>query len=129
MTIDRPIFCMTSDTDWASEDCIDDFIHLVSEFGVRPTMFATHDSAVLRANEQEGRIDIEVHPNFLPGSTHGADFVSVIDHVFRLYPEAKTFRSHGFVDGSAISAEMVRRGVRYDSNLCLYLQPNLAPLN
>jgi len=44
------------------------------------------------------------------------------------FPNAKSFRSHCFVDSTPIAQEMFKRGLRYDSNLCLYLQPDLTPL-
>jgi len=44
------------------------------------------------------------------------------------YPEAQTFRSHHFADSASISREMFRRGILYDSNLCLHLQEGIVPL-
>jgi hypothetical protein len=46
----------------------------------------------------------------------------------REFPGARAFRSHCYIDGAHITQEMARRGFRYDSNLCVYLQPNLMPL-
>jgi SAM-dependent methyltransferase len=43
-------------------------------------------------------------------------------------PQAISFRSHGFDDSTVITSEFVRRGFQYDSNLCLYLQAGLFPL-
>lgn len=126
--INKPLYCLTSDIDWASEYCISDLLELSERFGITPTLFATHDSAAIKAFGAENPDEVGVHPNFLAGSSHGADYQSVIDHVFGLVPSAKTFRSHSFADSSHIIEEMVARGVRYDSNLCLYLQPNIVPL-
>lgn len=126
--IDSPLFCLSSDVDWASDYAIDDFVSLVSGFGIKPTVFATHRSAALDRWIENGSIELGIHPNFLPGSSHGSDPVSVIDHMIREFPSARCFRSHCFIDGAQITQEMVRRGFCYDSNLCVYLQPNLAPL-
>ncbi len=125
---DHPVFCLTSDVDWACEHVVADMLKLVSSFDIRPTVFATHPSAVLREYEAKGKIELGIHPNFLPGSTHGQDVVSVIDHSCGLFREAKCFRSHMFVDSYIIAKELFRRGFRYDSNLCLYMQPELVPL-
>jgi len=128
VTLNQPIYCITSDVDWASDYCIGDFLQLTRGFGVTPTLFATHESRVLNAFANTNPDDVGVHPNFRPNSSHGSDYLSIIDHVFRLYPNAATFRSHGYFDSSDILEEMANRGVRYDSNLCLYLQPNIVPL-
>jgi ubiquinone/menaquinone biosynthesis C-methylase UbiE len=126
--INQPIYCITSDLDWASDYCIEDFLQLTRSLGVIPTLFATHDSPVIRAFSEAHPDDVGVHPNFRSNSSHGTDISTVIDHVFRIYPAAKTFRSHGYFDSSDILQEMAQRGVRYDSNLCLYLQPGIVPL-
>jgi ubiquinone/menaquinone biosynthesis C-methylase UbiE len=126
--INQPIYCVTSDIDWASSHCIEDFMTLVDAFGITPTLFATHDNPLIKRFSETNPNDIGVHPNFGANSTHGKDHNSVIDHVFSIYPNAKTFRSHSFYDSSDILHEMSKRGVRYDSNLCLYLQPNIVPL-
>lgn len=126
--IDQPIFCITSDIDWASEYCIKDFLGLMQDFEITPTLFATHESPAVRRFIEGNTDNVGVHPNFRSDSTHGKDYLSVIEHVFQLYPKAKTFRSHALFDSSDILQEMSKRGIKYDSNLCLYLQPNIVPL-
>lgn len=127
--ITSPLFCLTSDIDWASEYAIEDLLVIASRFGVRPTIFATHPSPVLQEYAGRGLVEIGIHPNFLPGSTHGSVPGDVIDHMCGLFPGGKCFRSHTFVDHSHITKELYRRGIRYDSNLCLDLQadPNPPP--
>lgn len=128
MDLSAPVFVLTSDVDWASDDCIEDMAAAVGEFAIRPVFMATGKSKVLDRLLREDQIEVGLHPNFLPGSSHGTDVESVIDHVVGLYPDAATFRSHCFVDSSHISAAMIARGFRYDSNLCLYMQSNIVPL-
>jgi SAM-dependent methyltransferase len=127
-TINAPLFCMTGDQDWASDAVIADFVDLCAGYGIRPTLFATNKSRLIDELESSGKIDLGLHPNFLPGSTHGSDSDSVIRHMTQMYPRARTFRSHHFVDGSGISRAFYEQGIRYDSNLCLDLQPNIVPL-
>lgn len=124
----KPLFCLTGDVDWASEFCLDDLLGFATELGLHPTIFATHHSPVAWGHRADGRIDLAIHPNFLPGSSHGADEPSVIAHMFELVPDAETFRSHCFVDSTRIVRQLQERGIRYDSNLCLNLQPDLVPL-
>jgi SAM-dependent methyltransferase len=123
------LFCLTSDLDWASEFCIEDLLGFATELGLHPTIFATHQSGVVSGYRVDGLVDVAIHPNFLPGSSHGADEASVIGHMFDLVPDAETFRSHCFVDSTGIVRQMLERGISYDSNLCLHLQPGLVPLH
>src|SRR5262245_28022879 len=128
MKINSPIFVLNSDVDWASDACINDLADNAKKFGIRPVFMATCESQSLRQLHSAGDIELGVHPNFLPGSDHGDSVDNVIDHITSLFPQATTFRSHSFVDSTPISSKMHERGFQYDSNLCLYLQPNLQPL-
>jgi len=71
---------------------------------------------------------VGLHPNFLPGSTHGATVDEVIANTTALWPDAISFRSHCFYDDTRMLRKMAERGFRYDSNLFAFLQPMLAPL-
>lgn len=126
--IDQPIYCLTSAIDWASDFCIADLLNLGRSLGITLTLFATHNSPVLKEFSKTCPDNVGVHPNFRSNSTHGTDYLSVIDHIFRLYPNAKTFRSHAYYDSSDILQEVSRRGIKYDSNIALYLQSNIVPL-
>jgi hypothetical protein len=126
---DKPVFVFTTDIDWASEHCIQTLLTAMQERGVVPTAFATHASPVLAAANAAGNVNVGLHPNFLPGSTHGETHEEVLDHVFTLFPEARYFRAHAMVDDSHISMAMKARDILYDSNLCLYLQAGLVPLH
>lgn len=125
---EESLFSFTSDLDWASDFCLDDLLGFLSEHDIVATVFGTHRSQALERHAAEGTAEIGLHPNFLPGSTHGEDEASVIDHVQELFPDAEAFRSHCFVDSTHIARQMLARGISYDSNLCLYLQPGLVPL-
>jgi SAM-dependent methyltransferase len=122
------LFALTGDVDWASEFCIKDFVDFARQHGIRPSLFATHKSAVLQQADTTGAAEIGLHPNFLPGSTHGSDIQSVIDHVCDLYPKARGFRSHSFVDGTPITRGFLARGFKYDSNLATFFEENLGPI-
>lgn len=126
--LNSPYFVLTSDLEWASDFALETFLNLAEEYGVKPTLFATHESPVLRAAENNGRLELGIHPNFLPGSSHGSDVATVVDHLCRLFPTARTFRCHCYFDHTYVTRELVRRGFKYDSNVCLFLQANLVPL-
>jgi SAM-dependent methyltransferase len=89
-------------------------------------VFATHRTSALL--DFQDCTEVAIHPNFLPGSTHGKTFDEVIEHCFALYPDARTFRSHSYFDNQVITEKLAARGIRYDANICLYRQPNLRPL-
>jgi hypothetical protein len=125
---EEPLFCFTSDFDWASDFCLDDLVGFLAKHEIVPTVFGTHRSEALERHVAEGAAEVGLHPNFLPGSSHGESEAAVIDHVQALFPRARAFRSHCFVDSTHIARQMVARGIAYDSNLCLYLQPELVPL-
>jgi SAM-dependent methyltransferase len=122
----EPVLCFGSDTDWHSERSIELLLDCYAEHKAKVTVFATHASAALATTRD--LVEIAVHPNFLPGSTHGGTVEEVIQHVFGLFPAAKTYRSHSYFDHQHITQKMAERGVRYDANLCLYRQAELRPL-
>lgn len=126
---DKPVFVFTTDIDWASEYCIGNLLGAMQERGVVPTAFATHESPTLAKAEADRLVKVGLHPNFLPGSSHGETREQVVDHIFNLFPNAHCFRSHAMVDDSHISMAMKARNILYDSNLCLYLQSDLVPLH
>lgn len=128
MDLDSRMFALTADIDWASEFCIKDFINFAKENGIKPTLFATHKSATVDEAANAGAAEIGLHPNFLPGSTHGSDIRSVVDHVCDLYPQARVFRSHSFMDGTPITQAFLARGFKYDSNLATFLEEDLRPI-
>jgi hypothetical protein len=126
---DKPVFVFTTDIDWASEHCIQSLLSAMTERGVVPTAFATHQSPVLATAEKAGEAIIGLHPNFLPASSHGETREQVVEHIHNLFPTARCFRSHCMVDDTHISIAMKARDILYDSNLCLYLQSGLVPLH
>ena len=127
--MNTPFFCITSDTDWASEYCLQDFTSILNDHGIKPTIFVTHDSPIIKKLLKDDVIEVGIHPNFFPNSTQGDDHNDILNNLLKLYPDSKSFRSHSFFENSHILMEMRKRELNYDSNLCLYLQPNLVPLS
>ena len=125
-----PVFCFTTDIEWAPEWALEDLFSFFGERGLPLTPFLTHASAVFNEHydKPEMRRRVGLHPNFLPNSSHGSDSKQVIDTVFQLWPDAVSFRSHWFYEDSRTILALKKRGVLYDSNLCLFLQPNCVPL-
>ena len=117
---------LTSDLDWASEDCIEDFLQIARRFSIKPTLFVTHESKAVRRASAAGRVELGIHPNFLPGSDHGGDASAIIDFVLGLAPGAKAVRAHRYIGSPDISALFADRGLTIDSNLCRHLETAIA---
>lgn len=124
----KPYFCLSSDLDWASEYALADFMDILKQYNIKPTIFATHQSKLLTEYDNNGQVEIGLHPNYLPGSTHGEDIAGVTQHITTLFPKAKAYRSHHFFNCAGVEFEMMKHHVYFDSNINLYLQPNIVPL-
>lgn len=120
----EPTFVLTGDQDWAPDWTLELMISLAGEHDVPLHLFVTNEAAPLRAPG----VSLGIHPNFLPGSSHGSDPAAVIEHCQDLVPGATTARTHAFTESTHWLAELARAGVTVDSNLCVLLQPDLVPL-
>lgn len=127
---ERPAFCLTTDIEWSPEWAIRDLFALADAYDAPLTPFVTHRSDYLWQRFKGSTLapTVGVHPNFLPGSTHGGTVPDVIAHVTALWPEARSFRSHCFYSETRMDRQLADRGFRYDSNLLAFLQPGLLPL-
>jgi hypothetical protein len=125
---DCPVFILTADVDWASDYCIDTLVSFSHERGITPTLFVTHDSPVIAALRAQGRVECGIHPNFLPGSSHGDKTGDVIAYMLSVVPQPIAVRCHHYTENSEISHMLAATGVRVDSNVCLFLQQALKPL-
>lgn len=126
----KPIYCFTSDIDWAPEFMIENMINIFDENGIPLTLFVTHRSDIIEnVYINDKRRYVGIHPNFLSRSTHGSNYLEVIDNSIKLWDGARCFRSHSYYDNSYISLEFVKRNFKYDTNICLYLQDNIVPLH
>jgi len=124
----EPVFALTSDMDWASEDCIQLLLETFADYPFKPTFFLTHASRVVAEAARENRIDLGIHPNFLPQSSHGDDPQGVVAHVMKIVPDACGSRAHSYASSTHIINALVKAGIGYDSGPVLFLQQNLVPL-
>jgi hypothetical protein len=120
-------YVLTADLDWASEYCIAHFLGIARRFSIRPTLFVTHESATVREAEEAGLVELAIHPNFLPGSSHGTSPEAVIGHMLRLVPAARAVRCHRYFDTAPVEAALAARGLRVDSNSIRHLASEIAP--
>lgn len=100
---------ITIDLDWAPDFAIDLAANRLVESQVRATWFVTHSSpAVDRLKAHPDLFELGIHPNFLPGSSHGANQVEVLRHCLELVPSARCVRTHSLVQSSRLLAEFTR---------------------
>ena len=88
---------VTLDIDWAPDWMVEDVVERLVRAGVRATLFATHDSPLLRSLEGNSEIEIGLHPNFLPGSSHGSTPEEIFATLRSWYPRATACRTHSLV--------------------------------
>jgi hypothetical protein len=124
--LDEPIFVLTADQDWAPSWTMEDELAIAARHDVPLHLFVTNDDPLVR--RPPAGLTLGIHPNFGLGSTHGDTPAAVVDHCLGLVPGATTARTHGFTESTSWLAELARRGVSADSNVCTVLQPGLAPL-
>ena len=125
---DRPVFLLTSDQDWAPDWAVDVLLADTLGRGVPLHLFLTNASPAVDAARNEAGLTTGIHPNFLPGSSHGSTPEDVIRHCMPLAPGARTFRCHSFFENTAVLGKLFAAGFRVDSNLGLFGQPGLVPL-
>ncbi len=122
----EPVFCFTSDIDWASEAIMQRCFDIILPLKLKPTLFLTHESDLIKSNWKE--FDFGIHPNFLPDSSHGEDFRSVIEHVKSFTPGSIATRSHRGFDVTDTSHLLYEYGYRYSSNWVTQMQTGISPV-
>lgn len=124
--LDEPVLVLTADQDWAPAWATRALLEVAAAAGAPLHLFVTNACPSLEA--PPGELSLGVHPNFRRDSTHGTTEDEVIDHVRALVPAATSFRTHGFVEGTATLDRLRERGMRADSNLLCWLQDDLPPI-
>lgn len=99
---------VTVDVDWAPDWAMRRLLATLVESGVRSTWFITHETEVLdELRTHPELVELGIHPNFQPNSSHGADPVSVLAECMRMVPEARTMRTHCLVQSTPILQTVV----------------------
>jgi hypothetical protein len=125
---EEPVFCFTSDIDWASESIIKYSHDVLSGNNLKLTYFVTHRSSFLNDLSEQKKVRLLNHPNFLPKSSHGNSFKEVIDYCLNLVPNADGFRSHRYFEVNDIMDDFKKRGFRFVSNHCTRCETHIKPL-
>ncbi len=123
----EPIFCFTSDVDWASDIVWRKMHQLYESYKIPPTYFISHNSEFLRELKTEAKSAFGIHPNFMPGSSQGKSVAEIVDFVFSLVPGTQYSRCHVYFDSNEISYLLRKRGILFDSNTCTRLASDIKP--
>src|SRR5437588_10311456 len=107
MLIAAPI--LTFDVDWAPDYMIDFVAERLLKDRMRPTWSVTHESpAIERLRSNSDIFELGVHPNFLPGSSHGGNTHDVLRSCMAMVPEAQSFRTHSLVQSTPLLCEVMK---------------------
>lgn len=122
---------ITFDTDWAPDYAIEFAARLVASRGIKSTWFITHDSPQIRSlRENPLLFEVGIHPNFMPGSSHGDTPERVLQRCIEFVPDAVSMRTHGLVQsGALLDMVLEKTGMRYDASLFCPLARNLQVVN
>lgn len=125
----KPVYCFTSDVDWASESVLEEYFKIVNELDIKPTLFVTHSSKIIEDNFNAGNIERGIHPNFLNGSSHGNNFKEVIETCIPFAPESIGSRSHRAFEVTDTS-HMIKNefNLKYISHQISVLQTHIRPI-
>ncbi len=118
---------LTLDVDWAPDFAIGFVADQLIEHQIKATWFVTHTSpAIERLQLHPELFELGIHPNFLPGSSHGDTPEAVLRHCMDLIPTATSVRTHALFQSSPL-LELIMRltPVRADTSLFL---PNVPAL-
>ena len=110
-----PRFHLTFDQDWAPDWAVDGIIELLDRQGLTGTFFVTHASPVLERLRSSGRFELGLHPNFLPGSSHGSSQAAVLETLQAIVPEAVGARAHYLVQGTPTLQAYATHNLIYDA--------------
>jgi len=123
-------FIITLDLDWAPDFMIDEVASMLRANQVRTTWFVTHQSAAVdRLREEPELFELGIHPNFLPGSTHGKTPEAILAHLLDIFPMATSVRTHSLVQSSHLLQMMITRtALKLDASLFLPGMPHIQPI-
>lgn len=111
---------LTFDMDFALDEVIEDTLDLLSGFDVRSTFFLTGATSQIDRIRETEAIDVGIHPNFNPllGGTcdPGESAKKALDNLLKLFPEAKSVRSHSLTQSSRLNQLFKDYGLTHESN-------------
>ena len=97
---------------------------------VRATWFVTHESPAIAALRDHPELfEIGIHPNFLPGSSHGDTPDAVLASCMRMVPDAISMRTHALVQSTPLlECVLEKTPNRCDASLLLSYASHVEPI-
>lgn len=108
---------LTFDVDWASDWILEPMIEALDEHKVNATLFATHESSLLKKLDSS-RYEIGLHPNFDLGD--GRYDLEALDRLKDIYPNSVGMRSHSLFFTSRVLQRLETLNIKYESNIFLF---------
>jgi len=126
----EPVYVLTSDQDWAPEWAIAAFLERTAKWGQPLHVFRTNPSPLLdeAVKLKNSAVEQGWHPNFMPGSSHGATVDEVVQYCQRVFPGARTARAHCFAEDSFRMRALAEAGIIADSQNPTPCQGYLLPM-
>jgi len=118
---------ITFDCEWAPDFVYEDLARILTEKKIKSTWFATHESSFLKKLESNSLFEIGLHPNFSTNSTQGNNPDSILKNLKKIYPQAKSIRTHMLIQSSPLLLKFQHYGIENDSSLFLPKTENLSP--
>ena len=110
------MICLSFDQDWAPAWATLAVLERLESAGVPGTFFCTNECPSLARLRASALVELGWHPNFLPGSSHGASFEEVLDAMEALVPGARGARAHALMRGTPLLLAYRDRGLVYDAS-------------
>lgn len=112
---------LTFDVDWAPDHVVQYTLDRLNAFGYKATFFWTHDSPLLREMLNDPRLEVGLHPNYMPllnGTVPaGRRFQDVLKELKSLHPGAVSIRAHSLVSATPILKAYAQSGFGVDSSM------------
>jgi len=111
---------LTFDLDWCHDEILAHTLEILDSYEVDTTWFITHETSHLEAMRSNLKIELGVHPNFLPLLNSDPLSISAeetINQLVRLVPEARVVRSHSLVSSSRLTELLAKRGMTHESGV------------
>lgn len=123
------VYAFTTDIDFAPEWAIRETLKVFRDLEIPLTPFITHKSKAIKEyyGAPEKRRYVGIHP-WINSTYQGECFNEVVRNLLQIWPEARTLRVHGYKTKSKLDRAFTRMGAKYESNICLCLQPYCTPL-
>lgn len=111
---------LTFDIDWAPDASIAMCLDMIEKKDIKATFFATHHTDMNQEIIRRGH-ELGIHPNFVPGSSHGVEVREVLDTCFEYAPNATLMRTHALVQSTLLLCEIFKNYPQLKTDLSVFM--------